>query len=104
MEFKEYQAFVESLKVYPEKNAIVYPALGLAGEAGEYCEKVKKWMRGDGDLDKTLAMKELGDALFYIASSASDLGYTLEDVAKLNIDKLASRKARQVLKGSGDER
>lgn len=102
--FETYTDFVRSLKVYPEKHAIVYPALGLAGEAGEYCEKVKKWLRGDGDLDKELCKKELGDILFYITSSADDLGFSLHEVALANVEKLKSRKERGVLKGSGDER
>ena len=45
--FNEYQEFVRSMKAYPEKHAIVYPALGLIGEAGEISEKVKKWLRDD---------------------------------------------------------
>jgi hypothetical protein len=40
-DFKEYQEFVNSLKVYPEPHAITYPTLGLAGEAaaGFECER-----------------------------------------------------------------
>jgi NTP pyrophosphatase (non-canonical NTP hydrolase) len=104
MEFNEYGEFVKSMKVYPEKHAIVYPTLGLIGEAGEISEKVKKWMRGDRELDKEGLLKELGDPLWYIASLADDLGYTLQDVVDANIEKLTSRKERGVLKGSGDNR
>lgn len=102
--FIEYMDFVKKMKVYPEKHAIIYPALGLAGEAGEYCEKIKKWLRGDGELDKALAIKELGDILFYIASSADDLGFTFEQVARMNIDKLTKRKEDGKIKGDGDLR
>jgi NTP pyrophosphatase (non-canonical NTP hydrolase) len=102
--FNEYGEFVKSMKVYPEKHAIVYPTLGLIGEAGEISEKVKKWMRGDRELDKEGLLKELGDPLWYIASLADDLGYTLQDVVDANIEKLTSRKERGVLKGSGDNR
>jgi NTP pyrophosphatase (non-canonical NTP hydrolase) len=63
-EFNEYQEFVKGMKVYPEKHAIVYPALGLAGEAGEITEKLKKWLRGDRDLDRDALLSELGDPLW----------------------------------------
>src|SRR4051812_45218499 len=102
--FNEYQEFVNSMKVYPEQHAIVYPALGLSGEAGEISEKVKKWLRGDRELDKEGILKELGDPLWYITSLADDLGFTLQDVINVNEEKLTSRKERGVLKGSGDDR
>jgi NTP pyrophosphatase (non-canonical NTP hydrolase) len=102
--FNEYQEFVKSMKVYPEKHAIVYPALGLTGEAGEIAEKVKKSLRGDKELDREALLKELGDPLWYITSLADDLGYTLQDVVDANVEKLTSRKERGVLKGSGDDR
>jgi len=103
--FNEYGEFVKSMKVYPEKYAIIYPAMRLCGEAGEIAEKVKKQvMRGDKELDKESLLKELGDPLWYITSMADDLGYTLQDVIDANVEKLTSRKDRGVLKGSGDER
>ena len=102
--FSSYGLFVKSMKVYPEQHAIVYPALGLVGEAGEIAEKVKKWLRGDKGLDKQELLKELGDPLWYIAALADDLGFTLQDVVDANISKLESRKERGVIKGSGDNR
>jgi NTP pyrophosphatase (non-canonical NTP hydrolase) len=48
--------------------------------------------------------KEIGDVLWYIAALSRDLGFTLEEVAKMNIDKLESRKQRNVISGSGDDR
>ena len=104
MNIKEYNEFVKGMKVYPEKHAIVYPALGLAGESGEISEKVKKWLRGDRDLDKAELIKEVGDVLWYIVSIADDLGYTLQDVLDKNVEKLSSRKERNVIKGNGDNR
>lgn len=104
IEFNQYQEFVKSMKVYPEKHAIVYPALGIAGEGGEIAEKVKKWLRGDRELDKTEVAKELGDVCWYIASMADDLGFTLEQVIQMNVEKLTSRKERGVQKGDGDNR
>ena len=102
--FHNYTSFVKGMKVYPEKHAIIYPALGLAGEAGEIAEKVKKWLRGDRELDKEALLGELGDPLWYITSLADDLGFTLQDVVDYNVKKLTSRKERDVLKGSGDNR
>lgn len=103
--FLEYNDFVKKIKVYPEKYAIIYPAMGLCGEAGEIAEKVKKQvMRGDKALDRESLLQELGDPLWYITSLADDLGYTLQDVVEANIEKLTSRKDRGVLKGSGDAR
>lgn len=102
--FNEYLDFVKSMKVYPEKYTIMYPALGLCGESGEIAEKVKKWLRGDKELDKEAILSELGDPLWYITSLADDLGYTLQDVIDRNVEKLSSRKDRGVLKGSGDNR
>lgn len=104
MDFKTYEEFVKGMKVFPEKHAIVYPALGMMGEAGEVSEKVKKWLRGDRELDKPELVKEIGDVLWYITALADDLGYTLTNVAEMNIEKLSSRKERGVLKGSGDNR
>lgn len=102
--FNEYQEFVKTMKVYPEKHAIVYPALGLVGECGEISEKVKKWLRGDKELDKDALLKELGDPMWYIAALADDLGFTLQDVIDANVEKLKSRKERKVLHGDGDNR
>lgn len=100
----EYQDFVNSMKVYPKHHAIVYPTLGMGGEAGEVTEKVKKWLRGDRELDKQELIKELGDVLWYITALADDLGYSIEDVFMTNVRKLSDRKDRGVVKGSGDNR
>jgi NTP pyrophosphatase (non-canonical NTP hydrolase) len=102
--FNEYGDFVKGMKVYPEKHAIVYPALGLSGEAGEVAEKVKKWLRGDRDLDKYELLKEASDVMWYIASLADDLGYTLQDVVDANVEKLSKRKENNLIKGDGDRR
>lgn len=100
----DYTEFVKSMKVFPEKYAVVYPVLGLTGEAGEVAEKVKKWLRGDKELDSEEIIKELGDVLWYITALAIDLGYDLNKVMELNIEKLNSRKERGVQKGDGDNR
>ena len=102
--FKEYDEFVQSMKAYPKAHEIIYPTLGLSGEAGEISEKVKKWLRGDKELDKDALLSELGDPLWYISALAKDLGYTLQDVVDRNYEKLTSRKERNVIKGEGDNR
>lgn len=104
VEFKDYDTFVQSMKVYPEKHAIIYPALGIAGEGGEVAEKVKKWLRGDKELDKLEVLKEAGDVLWYLTSLANDLGYSLQDLVNENVRKLRSRAERGVRKGDGDNR
>lgn len=107
--FNQYQEFVKGMRKYPESDRIVYPTLGLSGEAGEIAEKVKKWIRDDGkgtmtDERRDALLKELGDPLWYISALAYDLGYTLQDVVDANVAKLTSRKERGVLGGSGDNR
>jgi NTP pyrophosphatase (non-canonical NTP hydrolase) len=108
MKFKEYQKLALQSAIYPKDNAIIYPVLGLVGEAGEVAEKVKKILRDKGgifsDTDKAEIVKELGDVLWYIAATCNDLGYSLAYCARLNTDKLSSRKERNVLQGSGDNR
>lgn len=106
MDFKEYQARAEATAIYPSKFSLLYPALGLAGEAGEVCEKIKKIIRDDKNIvdERKEIARELGDVLWYIAALSRDIGYTLEGVADLNIEKLESRQARGKLQGSGDNR
>lgn len=106
--FNQYESIIEETAIYPEagtgsKLSLAYTALGLTGEAGEFSEKVKKWVR-DGKMDKTLAVKELGDVLWYVTASARELGYTLQDVAEINTVKLLARKNAGTLQGSGDTR
>ena len=102
MTFDEYQEFARLTAVYPEDVKVVYPTLGLCGEAGEVAEKIKKHMR-DGRSLVGVGL-ELGDVLWYISALADDLGITLEEIAQANVDKLASRMERGKLGGSGDER
>ena len=103
MTFEEYQEQARSTAIYPRDQAIVYPALGLTGEAGEVAEKVKKWIR-DGALDKEAIAKELGDVLWYIAALSGDLGISMDEIASQNIRKLQDRASRGKIQGSGDDR
>lgn len=87
---------------------IIYPTLGLTGEAGEVADKVKKMIRDQGGrLDPVTAnaiLLELGDVLWYISALADDLGSDLLEVANMNLGKLASRQQRNQIHGSGDYR
>jgi NTP pyrophosphatase (non-canonical NTP hydrolase) len=107
--FSEYQARSRATAVYPDAGSnIVYPALGLCGEAGETAEKVKKAIRDDGgtltEERRAAIAAELGDVLWYAAQLATEADLDLEEIAAANLEKLASRQRRAVLHGSGDER
>lgn len=109
MTFKEYQKKSRVSAVYPDRdNNYIYPTLGLNGEAGEVAEKIKKVLRDEKGIvskeKKEEILKELGDVLWYLSQLASELGISLEKVAKRNLEKLFSRKKRNKLSGSGDNR
>lgn len=117
MTMTEYAAEAMQHCIYPDNT--LYPVLGLLSEAGEVADKLKKHFRdGEGveevkcqdalvelplELREGLAL-ELGDCLFYITAIASDIGYDLEEIAAMNLEKLEDRSERNVLKGSGDYR
>lgn len=109
MTFDEYQEAASRTAIYPKlMHGSVYPTLGLAGEAGEVAEKVKKLVRDDAgnvSTEKTEEIKkELGDVLWYLSQVAREFDLSLEEVAKANIEKLTSRHKRGKIKGSGDNR
>ena len=103
MDFYAYQLKAQGTAIYPNEAKVTYPALGLAGEAGEVANQVKKIIRDDGgQLTTERANKiidELGDCLWYIAAIASDLNISLDAVATGNLLKLAQRKASNELQG-----
>lgn len=116
MELNEYQKLALQTAVYPAEYKILYPALGMNGEAGEVADKVKKVIRDtivlkdcNGTIvlpkDKSIELaKEVGDVLWCCATLAKDLGFSLEEIAQMNVDKLQSRQNRGKLGGSGDNR
>ena len=109
MDFKEYQKESKKTALYPDSgNNFVYPTLGLSGESGEVADKIKKIIRDEegqvSEEKREEIKKELGDVLWYVAQLATELHLDLEDIAKTNLEKLFSRKARGVLGGSGDNR
>jgi len=109
MNFENYQKKSKETAIYPNvgKN-FVYPTLGLVGESGEVAEKIKKILRDkNGIIDektKEEIEKELGDVLWYLSQIASELNLSLDEIAKSNLKKLASRRERNKLQGSGDNR
>ena len=110
LDFATYQKQAMTTAVYPGRGEgnYVYPALGLAGETGEICEKIKKAIRDEGGTisaeRKMLLSKELGDVLWYVATLATELGLGLEEIAAGNLAKLAARKEAGKIHGSGDLR
>lgn len=112
MRMSFYQTKVAETAIYPESGtgsplALAYVGLGL-GEAGEIQGKIKKILRDDAgvvsDAARVAIMKELGDLQWYIARCASELSLDLDAVAYQNLEKLADRRERGVLQGSGDDR
>jgi NTP pyrophosphatase (non-canonical NTP hydrolase) len=107
--FSEYQQSSRVTAVYPDAGQnIIYPTLGLAGEAGEVAEKVKKMIRDDDgilhDERRDAIAKELGDVLWYVAQVATEAGLELDAIAAANLEKLLSRRDPGVLQGYGDDR
>jgi NTP pyrophosphatase (non-canonical NTP hydrolase) len=110
MTFEEYQKqAITTLIAHPDplmdKTIMV---LGIAGEASEIAEKWKKLVAyREGKItedDIRELSKEIGDVLWYLTVFADMLGVSMDQIATTNVQKLASRKARGVQKGSGDNR
>lgn len=109
MDLNDYQqAALRTAAPKDKHNELFHLLLGLVGETGEIAEKAKKIVRDkDSDFsqwDIEDLTKELGDTLWYIAVLADYFDIRLEDVAQLNITKLADRQQRAVLNGTGDNR
>ena len=108
-DFDIYQTACKKTAVYPKiGKKFVYPVFGLLGEAGEVSEKIKKLFRDhNGKLTKEYKLeigKELGDVMWYISQLSTELGLKLSDITRMNIEKLSSRKDRNKIHGSGDDR
>tara|TARA_R110001606_G_scaffold259734_1_gene407467 strand:+ start:873 stop:1247 length:375 start_codon:yes stop_codon:yes gene_type:complete len=108
MDFNKYQQTAVETAIYPDTHRILYPALGMAGEAGEVANKVKKIIRdGTENLPedwKDQLASEIGDVLWYCAALSNDIGIPLALIAAQNRDKLLARKQKGTLQGSGDTR
>lgn len=138
MEFSEYQKLSAKTAIYPSlvkmisaelrkkgqndladeifpylvdtdlNDNMYYAAMGLGGEAGEVCNKVKKLMRDNGgeitNKFREYLKAELGDVLWYVSACAREAGLDLNEIAQCNVDKLVDRQDRGVLQGDGDDR
>jgi NTP pyrophosphatase (non-canonical NTP hydrolase) len=106
MNFNQYQQEAKKYAIY--KDVVIYPALGLASEAGEVCGKIKKILRDKNGVynteEKDVVAAEIGDVLWYLSALASDLHLDLNSIAQSNLDKLADRQSRNKISGSGDNR
>lgn len=109
--FTGYQVKTSKTAIYPDQGTemgLVYCSLGLASEAGEFCGGVKKLLRDNKFILTTEIRKQLideaGDIAWYLSQIANELGIKLETIAIRNLQKLADRKNRGVLGGSGNDR
>jgi len=99
-----YSQFVEDKILTKGRDRLIENTLGLAGEAGEVSEKIKKLFRDKNKFSDEDILKELGDVLFYTVALANIFGGNLRKVMEMNMAKLDDREQRGVLKGSGDNR
>jgi len=113
MDLNDYQQEATKTAEYPHVGAnLCYPAMGLAGEAGEVCDKIKKRWRNTGTMsdagmpskEREDLVKECGDVLWYLSAIANEMGTTMSHIAEVNLEKLRDRKERGVIKSSGDNR
>lgn len=113
LSFNTYQKFTNETAVYTGHGsatiqALSYVGLGLAGESGEVCEKLKKTIRDNNgiisDEIKSSLIKELGDVLWYIARLCEELQVNMQDVVETNVAKLLARKEQNKIHGNGDNR
>jgi NTP pyrophosphatase (non-canonical NTP hydrolase) len=108
LSFNEYQKNALSTAIYPKGLSVPYCALGLAGEAGEVANKVKKIIRDQNNDITTENVEdlkgEIGDVLWYCATLAHELGLGLDEIAAGNLKKLQERQARGKISGAGDKR
>lgn len=109
MHFDDYQqAALRTAAPKDRPHELFHLLLGLVGETGEIAEKAKKIVRdrnSDFDAwDRDDIAKELGDTLWYLAVLADYFDLGLDDIGRINIEKLADRQRRGSLGGSGDDR
>ena len=106
MTFDEYAkaAMRTAAPTMSKRDALTLSALGLCGEAGEFVDLWKKISYHNHPMDATKLCEELGDILWYVNSLGRHLGFTLEEIAKTNLEKLADRRKRNVIRGNGDNR
>lgn len=91
MQINEYQRMALITENKEVKQRIVNGVLGLVGEAGECADMIKKHLFQGHELDKEHLAKELGDICWYLALASDALGYDLETIMQMNVDKLMKR-------------
>jgi len=106
MTFDEYQRAATKTAKYPNAEGVQYCALGLASEAGEVCDKLKKSIRDNWTIQRLREelTAEIGDVLWYAAMLAQEFSLPLDFIARENLAKLADRQERGAIGGSGDHR
>ena len=108
IKFNEYCKAAATTDRYPNECKPWVYALGLTGEAGELADKIKKVYRDKGGVfkqeEREAIVKELGDVLWYLTRLGATLGFSLEQIAEINVEKLADRAKRGKIGGSGDDR
>ena len=111
--FDGYQDWTDNTATYPEAGsgsmlALAYLGLGVAGEAGEVADKLKKVLRDSGGVltneVRAALIKEIGDVLWYAARLGVELDISMSDIAARNVTKLEARLEAGTLGGSGDDR
>ena len=107
MQLKKYEDFMKTSKVY-DCLPIIYPILGLNGEAGEAAEKVKKCIRDNkcefDEETKNAIKKELADVLWYIWAAADDMNTGLDEIMSIGMQKVKERQETNTVHGNGDDR
>jgi NTP pyrophosphatase (non-canonical NTP hydrolase) len=87
---------------------IFYATTGLAGEAGEVANKVKKILRDNGgvvdDNVRERVLGELGGVAWYLNAASEEFGLRIEDVLNYNYEQITGRQARGTIHGDGDNR
>lgn len=101
VEFNTYQKM--ALETRMETADLTYALFNIGGEVGELLSLFAK-ARRDGELDLLKVEQELGDILWHVAVITTDIDTSLEHIARLNLEKLASRKERNMIGGSGNNR
>lgn len=104
-DFDDYQNWTDSVAMYGGRyDSYYYPILGLVSEVGEVAAILKRTIRDDESYSRQQLVKELGDCLWYLARVAKEEDVSLSEIVAANKEKLDSRKKRNTLKGSGDDR
>lgn len=77
--------------VVKDLGGVINGCLGLAGEVGEFNDMIKKWIFHEKGIDIDHAKKELGDVMWYVAMICESFGWDLDQILKMNVDKLIAR-------------